>query len=167
MSHLEHKREAPPSVACVVVTVSDTRTEETDESGRVARELLEREGHEVVSYRVIPDNRKLIEETVRNLVTQGRAQAIILNGGTGLSKRDSTYEALKPLLEKELPGFGELFRFLGYQDIGPAAMLSRCLAGAISGVFVCALPGSPRAVRLAMEKLLLPELGHIVRELGR
>lgn len=167
MSHLEHKRDAPSSVACAVVTVSDTRTEGSDESGRVARELLERAGHRVVDYRIIPDDRERIEQTVREIAARGQVQAVILNGGTGLSRRDSTCEALKPLLEKELPGFGELFRWLGYRDIGPSAMLSRALAGVMSGVFLCALPGSPRAVRLAMEELLLPELGHLIREIGR
>ncbi len=153
-----------------MVTVSDTRTEKSDESGRVIRELLEAAGHRVVEYRLIPDERERIEEEVRAVASRGDARVarvLILSGGTGLSRRDCTYEALKPLLEKELPGFGELFRWLGYQDVGPAAMLSRALAGVVSGIFVCALPGSPRAVRLALEKLLLPELGHLVREINR
>jgi len=142
-----------------VLTASDSRSAETDESGRLIRELLTAGGHRVEYYEVLPDDPVLIRSAVlehlRNL------DALIVNGGTGISARDSTIEAIRVLLDKELEGFGELFRYLSYEQIGSAAFLSRAVAGIAAGKIVVALPGSPDACRLAMEKLLLPELGHM------
>lgn len=142
-----------------VLTASDSRNVETDESGRIIRDLLTAAGHRVEHYEVLPDDpgriRKALLDNLQNL------DAIIVNGGTGIAARDSTIEAVRPLLDKELEGFGELFRYLSYQQIGSAAFLSRALAGIAAGKIVASLPGSPDACRLAMEKLLIPELGHM------
>lgn len=143
----------------VVITASDTRTPADDESGRIIRELLADAGHAVTHYEVVPDDPKVIRALVIEHVA--RDDAVIINGGTGIAARDSTIEAIRPLLDKELEGFGELFRMLSYQAIGSAAFLSRALAGTAHGRIVVALPGSPAACKLAMEKLLLPELGHM------
>jgi molybdopterin adenylyltransferase len=142
-----------------VITASDTRTAADDESGRIIRELLDSAGHVVTHYEVVPDSPERISTVVNEHIAHH--EAIIINGGTGIAARDSTIEAVRPLLSKELEGFGELFRMLSYQEIGPAAMLSRAVAGIAHGRIVVALPGSPAACKLAMEKLLLPELGHI------
>jgi len=143
----------------VVITASDTRTPADDESGRIIRGLLEGAGHVVSHYEIVPDD----PERIRALVIEHVAHddAIIINGGTGIAARDSTIEAVRPLLNKELEGFGELFRLLSFQSIGSAAFLSRALAGTARGRIVVALPGSPAACKLAMEQLLLPELGHM------
>ena len=141
------------------MTASDTRSEETDESGRVIRELLAAAGHHVEHYEVLPDDPGRIRKAL--LDNLARLDAIIVNGGTGIAARDSTIEAVRALLDKEIDGFGELFRYLSYQEIGSAAFLSRALAGVAAGKIVVALPGSPDACRLAMEKLLIPELGHM------
>ena len=142
-----------------MVTASDSRSAETDESGRLIRDLLTAAGHRVEYYEVLPDDpsriRQALLDNLRNL------DAIVVNGGTGIAARDSTIEVVRMLLDKELEGFGELFRYLSYQEIGSAAMLSRALAGVAAGKIVAALPGSPDACRLAMEKLLIPELGHM------
>jgi molybdenum cofactor biosynthesis protein B len=167
MSAEQHKAHAPRSVRVFVVTVSDTRTEESDTSGRLARELLEREGHRVAGYRVLRDEPEQVAELVRAVAERGEADVLVTSGGTGISRRDSTYEALVSLLEKRLDGFGELFRMLSYQEIGSAAMLSRAVAGLHRGLVVFALPGSTGAVRLGLEKLILPELGHLVFEKHR
>lgn len=142
-----------------MVTASDTRSAETDESGRLIREMLAAAGHRVEYYAVLPDEPSRIRGAL--LENLARLDAIIVNGGTGISARDSTIEAVRPLLDKELEGFGELFRHLSYQEIGPAAILSRALAGVAMGKIVVSLPGAPAACRLAMEKLLIPELGHM------
>jgi molybdopterin adenylyltransferase len=162
----EHKAHAPVHVSVFVVTCSDTRDESKDESGRVLRELLEGEGHSVSGYRVIQDE----PEAIRAMLKEARevgARAVIFNGGTGLSRRDNTVETLQGLFEKTLPGFGELFRALSFQEIGSVAMMSRATAGTYQGMILFALPGSPQAVRLGLRKLILPELGHAVRELTR
>ena len=143
----------------VVITASDTRTPADDESGRIIRELLEGAGHVVTHYEVVPDSPERIRAMVIDHVS--RDDVVIINGGTGIAARDSTIEAVRPLLSKELEGFGELFRMLSYEEIGSAAFLSRALAGTAHGRIVVALPGSPAACKLAMEKLLLPELGHL------
>lgn len=153
-------------VSAFVVTCSDSRDESKDESGRVLRELLEGEGHSVSGYRVIKDE----PESIRAMLKEAResgARAVIFNGGTGIGRRDSTVETLQGLFEKTLPGFGELFRMLSYKEIGSAAMMSRATAGTYQGMIVFSLPGSPKAVKLALQKLILPELGHAVRELTR
>ena len=147
-----------------VITASDTRDAAGDESGRLIRELLEGAGHRVTHYEVLPDTPERIAEVVRERLRD--LDGLIINGGTGIAPRDSTIEALRPLIDKELEGFGELFRALSFKEIGSAAFLSRAMAGISGGKIVVALPGSPNACRLAMEKLLLPELGHMAHLLG-
>ncbi|NGQ94458.1 molybdenum cofactor biosynthesis protein MoaB [Brevibacillus sp. SYP-B805] len=168
MSTQEHKKEAPHAVGCMVITVSDTRTEETDKSGRLMKELLAAAGQPVHLYRIVKDEPGEITAAIEEGVLHADVDVILLNGGTGIAKRDTTYEAVQKLLEKEMPGFGELFRMLSYtEDIGSAAMLSRAIAGTYRGKAVFSTPGSTGAVRLAMTKLIIPELGHIVRELHK
>jgi molybdenum cofactor biosynthesis protein B len=168
MSTTEHKAAAPRTVGCMVITVSDTRDEQTDKSGRLMKELLAEAGHQTILYQIVKDEPTEITEAIAAGSEHPRVQVILLNGGTGISPRDNTYEAVKALLEKELPGFGELFRMLSYtEDIGSAAMLSRAIAGTYRGRAVFSTPGSTGAVRLAMTKLILPELGHVVREMGK
>ncbi|ACM06205.1 MAG: MogA/MoaB family molybdenum cofactor biosynthesis protein [Thermomicrobium sp.] len=165
MSSIEqHRMAAPRSVRCAVVTVSDTRTVETDTSGALIRERLERAGHAVVFYAIVPDEREEIGRLVDELVQRPDCDAVLLNGGTGIARRDVTYEAIAERIEKRLDGFGELFRWLSYREIGTAAMLSRALAGVYRGRIVIAMPGSTGAVRLAMDELVLPELAHLVFE---
>jgi molybdenum cofactor biosynthesis protein B len=163
----EHKATAPASVGCFVLTVSDTKTAETDTSGRAIRELLTAAGHTVVGSAVVRDEPVDVTRVVREACGDARVQVVILTGGTGITSRDSTFEAVSALLDKVLPGFGELFRVLSYQDVGPAAMLSRAQMGIHARRIVVSLPGSPNACRLALDKLLLPELGHLVREVSR
>ncbi len=163
----EHRAHAPTSVACFVLTISDTRTPETDTGGRVVRDLLARAGHTLVGSAITRDEPADVQRIVREQCTNPAVQAVILSGGTGITARDSTFEAVEALLDKPLPGFGELFRMLSYQEIGPAAMLSRAQAGVRAGRIVVSLPGSPNACRLAMDKLVIPELGHLVREANR
>jgi molybdenum cofactor biosynthesis protein B len=167
MSEAEHKARAPRSVRCFVVTVSDTRTEATDSSGRAIADLLTAAGHVVAGRTILKDDADLVRGTLERQLATADVQAIIITGGTGITSRDSTYEAIAGLLEKRLDGFGELFRMLSYEEIGSAAMLSRACAGTIGRTAVFSLPGSEPAVRLAMTKLILPELGHVVTELGR
>ena len=162
----EHKAHAPVHVSTFLVTCSDSRDASRDESGRVLRELLEGEGHPVSGYKVIPDEPEAIRATLQEAREAG-ARAVLFTGGTGIGRRDSTVETLQPLFEKTLPGFGELFRMLSFQEIGSAAMMSRATAGTWQGMILFALPGSPQAVRLALQRLILPELGHAVRELTR
>jgi molybdenum cofactor biosynthesis protein B len=147
--------------------VSDTRTPETDTGGAVIRELLAAAGHTVVSSRIVRDEPGDVTRVVREACADPRVQVVILTGGTGITSRDSTFEAVEGLLDKRLPGFGELFRVLSWEQIGAAAMLSRAQMGVHARRIVVSLPGSPGACRLALEKLLLPELGHLVREVGR
>jgi len=163
----EHKAKAPARVRCYLVTVSDTRTEDNDASGLVARQAVTAAGHEVVGYRIMPDEPAEVSALVRKICDQALAEAVVLSGGTGIARRDSTYEAVAGLLDKRLDGFGELFRMLSYRDIGSAAMLSRAVGGTIAGICVFALPGSPEAVKLGLEQLILPELGHLVSELRK
>jgi molybdenum cofactor biosynthesis protein B len=164
VSHVEHRAEAPPSVRCFVLTVSDTRTEATDSGGRAIADLLTSHGHHVTARRIVRDEPVQVSAVVLEQLEESALDAIITTGGTGITSRDSTFEAVSSLLEKTLVGFGEIFRMLSYQEIGPAAMLSRATAGLAKGKIVIALPGSEHAVRLAMTKLILPELGHMVRE---
>lgn len=167
MGHKEHKSHSPSVVCCAVVTVSDTRTHETDASGAMIRKLLADQGHRVASSHLVKDEPSELKKILSALAQDPDVQAVILNGGTGISKRDGTYDVVAGLLEKRLDGFGELFRYLSYQEIGTAAMLSRAVAGAYRGRVVISIPGSEAAARLAMEKLILPELGHLVREVSR
>jgi molybdopterin adenylyltransferase len=167
MSHLEHKATSPSSVRCYVLTISDTRKPSTDTSGMAIAELLEGNGHEVLGRGIVKDDPDAIRTALVKQLDEPSVQVIITTGGTGITSRDSTYEVVSNLLEKRLEGFGELFRMLSYQEIGPSAMLSRACAGTAQGKIVVSLPGSENAVRLALKQLLLPELGHLVRELGR
>ncbi len=167
MSHVEHKAGAPHAVRCFVVTVSDTRTDATDSSGRAIVDLLTGTGHQISGRTIVKDDPAIVRGTIeRQLATpvETGPQVIIITGGTGITSRDNTFEAVGTLLDKRLEGFGELFRMLSYEQIGPAAMMSRATAGLAAGRVVVSLPGSEAAVRLAMEKLLLPELGHLVQQ---
>jgi molybdopterin adenylyltransferase len=161
----EHRAQAPTSVRCFVLTVSDTRRENNDRGGALIREILQAHGHEIVGSLIVRDDKNEIERAVRAAI-EGIADpdAVIVTGGTGIGERDVTPEAIETLLTKHLPGFGEVFRVLSYQEIGAATMLSRAFAGVMGRTLLFALPGSPNAVRLAMEKLVAPELGHLVRE---
>ena len=163
----EHKSHAPRSVGCWVLTISDSKTEATDTSGALIRELLAGAGHRVVGSGIVRDEPAEVEQLVRQACANPEVQVVITTGGTGITTRDSTYEAIEALLDKRLPGFGELFRMLSYQEVGPAAMLSRAQMGIAAKRIVVSLPGSPNACRLAVEKLLNPELGHLVREVNR
>jgi molybdenum cofactor biosynthesis protein B len=161
----DHKSGGPSSVGCYVLTVSDTRTPETDTSGRAIRELLEGAGHVVTGHDLVRDEPAQVASRVRERLDDARTQAIVTTGGTGISARDGTFEAVDALLDKRLAGFGELFRMLSFQYVGSAAMLSRATAGTIGSTAVFVLPGSENAVRLAMTRLVLPELGHVVQQL--
>ncbi len=170
MSYEEHQKQAEKanrSVRCAIITVSDTRTEADDDSGRLIRQLLEEAGHSVSFYTVVKDEPAQIRDTLARLALDSNSQAVLINGGTGIAPRDRTYEAVAGLLEKRLDGFGELFRMLSFQEIGSGAMLSRAVGGLHAGRLIFCMPGSPNAVRLAMTKLILPELGHLVWELNR
>jgi molybdenum cofactor biosynthesis protein B len=162
----QHRREAPSSVSCAIITVSDTRTPETDKSGQLIRQLLEEKGYTVVEYAIVRDEYDGIKALLREAADNKGVEAVLLNGGTGIAARDTTYEAVRDQLDKEMPGFGELFRYLSFtEDIGPAAILSRAIAGTIGQTAVFSMPGSTGAVRLAMTRLIIPELGHVMREL--
>lgn len=168
MSTQEHKQQAPKSVQCKIITVSDTRNEATDKSGRLMMDLLEQAGHQVVDYVIVKDEVAPIQEEIEKGCNRADIEVILTNGGTGIAKRDVTIETVQQLLEKEMVGFGELFRMLSYQeDIGSAAILSRAIAGVVDNKAVFATPGSTGAVKLAMNKLILPEIGHVVRELKK
>jgi molybdenum cofactor biosynthesis protein B len=167
MSVSEHRSHAPASVRCAVVTVSDTRTEATDTSGRAIVELLEADGHTIPFRRIVPDDTDRIAAVLDRMLGREDVDVVLCTGGTGITTRDSTYEVVSARIEKRLDGFGELFRMLSYADVGPAAMLSRACAGLARSRILVAMPGSEAAVRLAMHKLLLPELGHMVREARR
>lgn len=165
----EHRRQAEEekgSIAFAVVTVSDTRTPETDRSGQTIRSLAEAAGHRVIASRIVKDEPEEVAEALEEYSRSG-AQVVVFNGGTGVSRRDRTYDVLSRKLEKELPGFGEIFRMLSYAEVGAAAMLSRATAGAYRGCAVISVPGSTNAVRLAMEKLILPEIQHLAWEITR
>ncbi|MBI3089937.1 MAG: MogA/MoaB family molybdenum cofactor biosynthesis protein [Candidatus Tectomicrobia bacterium] len=163
----EHRQSAPTSIKVMIVTVSDTRTPETDTSGQLIRELLRSAGHEITGYEIVKDEPALLRRVVERGVASPNVQVMLFNGGTGIAKRDTTFETLDALLEKRLPGFGDLFRQLSYAEIGAAAMLSRAAAGVVGGTIIVSTPGSRNAVRLAMEKLILPELGHLVGEVNK
>ena len=167
MSHEEHKAQAPRSVRCFIVIVSDTRTEATDTSGRAIADLLTAAGHVVAGRAIVKDDAEMVRGTLERQLAVADVQAIITTGGTGVTARDSTYEVVSSLLQKRLDGFGELFRMLSFQQIGPAAMMSRACAGIVAGHVVVSLPGSEAAVRLALERLLIPELGHLVQQAAR
>jgi molybdenum cofactor biosynthesis protein B len=151
-------------VTCAVITVSDTRTEETDKSGQLIKQLLADAKHTLAAYKIVKDEPIQIQEQLE-LLSQSDLDVVIFNGGTGIAPRDTTYDALEKLLEKTLPGFGELFRFLSYQEIGSRAIASRAVAGVYQAKLIFSVPGSSNAVRLAMEKLILPEVVHLVSQI--
>jgi molybdenum cofactor biosynthesis protein B len=160
----EHREAAPAAIATAILTVSDTRTLETDSGGALVAELLRGAGHSVVSRDIVRDEGDAIREGVLRALEQSHLGALVITGGTGIAPRDVTPESVAPLLEREIPGFGELFRALSYEEIGSAALLSRAMAGLRGGRVVFVVPGSRGAVRLAMEKLILPELAHLAGE---
>ena len=163
----EHKAHAPASVACYVLTVSDSRTPETDTGGLAIRKMLEEAGHQVTGHALVKDEPAQVAAQVRAQLADARTQVIITTGGTGISSRDGTYEAIDGLFEKRLEGFGELFRMLSFHEIGASAMMSRAAAGTAGRKAIFILPGSPNAVKLAMTKLIIPELGHVAQQLNR
>jgi molybdopterin adenylyltransferase len=162
----EHRKKSEQTAGVAVITLSTSRSLDTDKSGDVIQQLLEQNGHTVHVRKVIPDSRNVLRATLRELTREKRVQAIITNGGTGLAPMDVTIEAVQGMLDKELPGFNALFMLLSYPQVKSAAMLSRALAGTIKGKIIFCLPGSPRACKLATESLILPELGHILMLLG-
>jgi molybdenum cofactor biosynthesis protein B len=167
VSHIDHRAQGPASIACFVLTVSDTRTADTDTSGRAIRELLEAAAHRVCGQAIVRDEPAEVREQVLAQCGNGSTQVIITTGGTGITSRDGTYEAVDGLLEKRLDGFGELFRMLSFDEIGSAAMMSRATAGTARGKVVFVLPGSENAVRLAMTRLIIPELAHVVQQVTK
>ncbi|HUY36415.1 MAG TPA: molybdenum cofactor biosynthesis protein B [Pirellulales bacterium] len=163
----EHRSQSPSSLGCAVVTVSDTRTEATDGGGQAVADYLSRAGHRVLDRRIIRDEPHQMRPLLLGYGERSDIDAVLLTGGTGLTSRDQTFETVAGLLTKPLPGYGELFRVLSYQEIGAAAMLSRAVGGLLGATVILTMPGAPAAVRLAMEKLILPELPHLVREARR
>ncbi|WP_282033085.1 MogA/MoaB family molybdenum cofactor biosynthesis protein [Metabacillus indicus] len=168
MSLIEHKKKDSAPISCKVITVSDTRTTDTDKSGQLMHSLLQEAGHHIAEYEIVPDEEMLIKSAAVSGCKAPGIDAVLISGGTGIAKRDVTIEAVLSIIQKELPGFGEIFRMLSYQeDIGSAAILSRAAAGTADNTIIFSMPGSTGAVKLAMEKLILPELGHIVKELKK
>ena len=167
MSYQEHKQKAPQSVTCAVLTISDSRTEQDDESGRLIRQRLSDNGHRVMSYAILKNEADAIEKKIYELLGQEELQVVITSGGTGASHRDITVETISPILEKKLDGFGELFRLLTYREIGTPSIMSRAVAGVVRGKVILCLPGSSGAANLAMDRIILPEIGHMVREATR
>jgi molybdopterin adenylyltransferase len=163
----KHKESAPETVRVAILTISDTRTLETDTGGDIAQELLEGAGQEVVERQIVRDEVSGIRNSLIDLLARSDVDAVVTTGGTGISARDTTYEVVERMVEKRLDGFGEIFRMLSYEEIGSAAIMSRALAGSVGSKFVASLPGSRNAVRLAVEKLLVPELSHVVFELRK
>ncbi|WP_136604788.1 MogA/MoaB family molybdenum cofactor biosynthesis protein [Paenibacillus dokdonensis] len=164
----QHRSEAPETVSCMIVTVSDTRTPETDSGGQLIKSLLEEAGHQIAGYEIVKDDYEGIRELIHEATSSPDVEAVILTGGTGISPRDTTYEAVSSLLDKQLPGFGEIFRYLSFtEDIGAAAILSRAIAGTSGGKAVFSIPGSTGAVKLAMERIIVPEIGHVMREIHK
>ncbi len=163
----QHREAAPDHVRVAVLTISDTRTREDDTGGDTVQETLEAAGHEIVRRDIVRDDAPRIRTVLVDLLARSDVDAVITSGGTGISGRDTTYEVVDRMIEKKLDGFGEIFRMLSYQEIGAAAILSRAVAGSVGTKFVASLPGSKNAVRLAMEKLLIPEISHVVFELRK
>lgn len=167
MSHVQHKEKAQRSISCAVITVSDSRTTANDSSGDIIKAQLTAQAHTICHYQIVKDEPTQIRTLIEQLANNPQCQAMIFNGGTGISQRDRTFDAIDSILEKRLPGFGEIFRYLSYLDIGSAAIMSRATAGSYQGRVIISIPGSPAAARLAMEKLILPEIAHMVWELAR
>jgi len=167
MGFKEHKCHSLKNVAVAVITMSDTRTKENDDSGKYIMKKLEGNGHKIISYSVIRDEKKLLMDELEKLVNNDDVQVIITNGGTGISRRDITVDVVESLLDKKLDGFGEIFRHLSYKGIGSPAVMSRAVAGAVKNKIIICLPGSLGAVKLGVEKLIIPEIGHLVWEVNR
>ncbi len=166
-SHLEHKDHGPQDIGCMVITCSDTRTPETDTSGQLIQQLLDQRRHRLAAYHLIKDEPTEIQQLLKDAAGNKAVEVVLINGGTGISRRDATFEAVDALIEKRLDGFGEIFRYLSYKEIGSPAMLSRATAGLYKGKVIFSIPGSRGAVQLAMEELILPEIGHIVGEMRK
>lgn len=168
MSVTEHKEKAKMSIVCKVITVSDTRDQKTDKSGALILSMLKENAHEIADYEIVEDDQLAIRESIEKGIGDRRIEAIILNGGTGIASRDVTIETVESLIEKKMPGFGEVFRMISYtEDIGSAAILSRAVAGVARKTVIFSIPGSSGAVHLAMEKLIIPELSHTVFEIKK
>jgi molybdenum cofactor biosynthesis protein B len=168
MAYEQHLQDSAPLVAkCAIVTLSDTRTESSDKSGRRLRELLEADGHRLVHYQLIPDEPGPLAELLAALLARPDVDVVLTNGGTGISRRDRTIEVVQRQIEQPLPGFGELFRMLSWEQIGSGAMLSRAVGGIARDKLLFAMPGTTAAVELAMTKLVLPELRHLLHELRK
>lgn len=163
----KHRESAPETVRVAVLTISDTRTPENDTGGDIIQELMQAAGHKIVERTIVRDEASAIRTVLVNLLANSEVDAVITTGGTGISARDTTYEVVDRMIEKRLDGFGEIFRMLSYEEIGAAAILSRAIAGAVGTKLVASLPGSQNGVRLAMEKLLVPEIAHVVFELRK
>ena len=162
-----HREAAPESVRVAVLTVSDTRTPDTDTSGGLIKDTLKLASHKVVDYRIVPDEPELIRAVLAEWIARDDVEAVLSNGGTGIASRDTTYDAIAGMLEKRIDGFGELFRMLSWPEVGAAAMLSRAVAGVAGGTLIVAMPGSVKAVRLALTKLIVPEIGHLIYEIRK
>lgn len=167
MGYHDHKHTAPKKVNCAVVIISGSRTEQNDESGKLIMQTLKDNGHQVTSYDILRNDADAIRRKLDELLDDDGLQVIITSGGTGASRMDLTIETISPVLDKKLDGFGELFRFLTYQEIGTGSILSRAMAGVVRGKVIICLPGSTAAVKLAVEQIILPEIGHLVREASR
>lgn len=167
MSLLEHKQNTLKDINIMVLTISDTRDEQTDKSGKLMMDLIKSHNFVVKEYKIVKDEREQILSEVLEGIRRTEIDVIVTNGGTGLSNRDVTLEVMEQVIEKPIPGFGELFRMLSYEEIGSAAILSRAIGGIAKGTAIFSTPGSTGAVKLAMEKLILPELGHILKEIRK
>jgi len=167
MAHLPHPDSPGMTLTCAVITVSDTRSPATDRSGQMIQQLLLDAGHTVGAYTIVKDEPTAIQTQMQVLGNSSELDAVIFNGGTGIAPRDTTYDAIESLLEKTLPGFGELFRWLSYREIGSRAIASRAIAGVYQGKLIFSVPGSTNAVKLAMQQLILPELAHLVSQLRK
>jgi molybdopterin adenylyltransferase len=167
MSYFEHKKLEVKNIGCAVLVTSDSRTEETDESGKLIKQRLTDSGHRVINYTILKNDAQTIRNKINEWVKLNEVQVIITSGGTGLSHKDVTVDTIQPMLEKRLDGFGELFRSLTYQELGTASIMSRATAGVINGKIIICFPGSLGAATLAMDKIILSEIGHMVRESTR
>jgi molybdopterin adenylyltransferase len=163
----EHKTTAPNAIRCAVITVSDTRTLENDTGGQLVVDMLNQAGHVVAARELVPDEPSQMRPLLERHRDDDTIDAVLMTGGTGITSRDQTYETVSALLTKPLPGYGELFRMLSYEEIGPATLLSRATGGLMGRTVLLTMPGSRNAVRLALEKIIVPELGHLVREARR
>ncbi len=164
----DHREKAgQQSIGVGLVTVSDTRTPETDQNYHYQRGRLEELGHQVIAYRIIKDEPDQVAAALVDMVETPAVRIVLFNGGTGIAPRDTTYDVISRMLEKTLPGFGEIFRMLSYQEVGAAAILSRATAGVYKSTFVASMPGSPNAVQVALEKIILPEINHLAWEVTR